>query len=132
MNPRRRLPMQVPVLRLGDYLIASIQDSLTDADLLALRDNLVLDITEHRSRGVIIDVTGLDVMDSFAVHTLSTTAQMIRLRGAVTVIVGIQPEVAIAMVQLGLSLTGIHTALDLDEGLAFLDTVARRGRSDAR
>jgi len=74
-----------------------------------------------RSRGVIVDVTALDVMDSFAVRTLGDLAHMIRLRGAETVIVGIQPEVAFAMVQLGLTLTGVSTALDLEEGLAFLD-----------
>ena len=74
-----------------------------------------------RSRGVIVDVTALDVMDSFAARTLRDLAHMIRLRGAETVIVGIQPEVSFAMVQLGLTLEGVATALDLEEGLAFLD-----------
>ncbi|HEV8357956.1 MAG TPA: STAS domain-containing protein [Gemmatimonadales bacterium] len=118
--------MLVPILKQGDYLIATIQSSLTDTDLLRLRDDLVDRVGRFRSRGVIIDVTVLDVMDSFAVRTLSTLAQMIMLRGAETVIVGIQPEVAFAMVQLGLTLSGIATALDLEEGLAYLNERARR------
>lgn len=113
--------MQVPILKQRDYLIASIQAALTDADLLQLRDALVTQVGTFRSRGVIVDVTALDVMDSFAVRTLRDLAHMIRLRGAETVIVGIQPEVAFAMVQLGLTLEGVSTALDLEEGLAFLD-----------
>src|SRR6185436_180295 len=113
--------MLVPILKQGDYLIASIQSSLTDTDLLRLRDDVVDRVGRFRSRGVIVDVTALDVMDSFAVRTLSSLAHMIKLRGAETVIVGIQPEVAFAMVQLGLSLAGVATALDLEEGLAFLD-----------
>lgn len=113
--------MQVPILKQRDYLIASIQAALTDADLLQLRDALVTQVGTYRSRGVIVDVTALDVMDSFAVRTLRDLAHMIRLRGADTVIVGIQPEVAFAMVQLGLTLEGVSTALDLEEGLAFLD-----------
>jgi len=113
--------MQVPILKQRDYLIASIQAALTDADLLELRDELMKQVGKYRSRGVIIDVTVLDVMDSFAVRTLRSIAHMMKLRGADTVIVGIQPEVAFAMVQLGLTLHGVETALDLEEGLAFLD-----------
>ena len=123
--------MLVPILKQGDYLIASIQSSLTDADLLRLRDQLVDQVGRYRSRGVIVDVTVLDVMDSFAVRTLSTLAQMITLRGAETVIVGIQPEVAFAMVQLGLTLGSVTTALDLEEGLSYLISRASRGRPSA-
>ena len=112
--------MEVPILKLGAYLMASIQSALTDRDLLQLRDALVEQVGRLRSRGVIVDVTALDVMDSFAARTLSDIAHMIRLRGAATVIVGIQPDVALAMVQLGLRLEGVATALDLEEGLAFL------------
>jgi rsbT antagonist protein RsbS len=113
--------LQVPILKQGQYLIATIQSALSDADLVLLRDGIVLQVGKLRSRGVIIDVTSLDVMDSFATRTLRDIAQMIRLRGAETVIVGIQPEVAFALVQLGLNLAGVATALDLEEGLAFLD-----------
>lgn len=123
--------MEVPILKQRNYLIASVQAVLTDQDLINLRDRLVAQVGRFRSVGVILDVTGLDVMDSFSVRTLRDMAHMIRLRGADTVIVGIQPEVAFSMVQLGLSLEGVPTALDLEEGLAYLDarpkrTVARR------
>ena len=117
--------MQVPILKQGPYLIATIQSALSDADLLQLRDGIVLQVGKLRSRGVIIDVTALDVMDSFATRTLRDIAQMIRLRGAETVIVGIQPEVAFSLVQLGLSLAGVATALDLEEGLSFLNRLVK-------
>ena len=118
--------MHVPVLKQGDCLIASIQSVLSDADLLQLRDDLAERVGQFRSRGVIIDVTVLDVIDSFATRTLRAIAHMLKLRGAETVIVGIQPDVAFAMVQLGLTLEGVGTALDLEEGLAYLDRVAKR------
>lgn len=121
--------MLVPILKQGDYLIASVQSELSDADLLKLRDDLVSHVGEFRSRGVIVDVTILDVMDSFATRTLRSMAHMITLRGAKTVIVGIQPEVAFSMVQLGLKLENIATALDLEEGLALLD---RQTKGDTR
>ncbi|MGH7655324.1 MAG: STAS domain-containing protein [Gemmatimonadaceae bacterium] len=122
--------MEVPILKQGDYLIASIQSALTDADLTQLREALGERVGRFRSRGVIVDVTAVDVMDSFAVRTLRDLAHTTWLRGAETVIVGIQPDVAFAMVQLGLTLKGVATALDLEEGLAFLDIKVkqRRGR----
>ena len=116
--------MAVPILKQGQYLIATIQDALTDADLRQLRDGLVTHVGRHRSRGVIVDITALDVMDSYSVRTVRDIAHMTRLRGAETVIVGMQPEVALSVVQLGLSLEGVHAALDLEEGLAFLDEQA--------
>ena len=119
--------MQVPILKQGPYLIASIQGALTDADLMQLRENLVQAVRRHRSRGVVIDVTVLDVMDSFAARTLRSIATMTRLLGARTVIVGIQPEIAFSMVQLGLTLEDTLTSLDLEDGLAMLKA-AERGR----
>ncbi|TMF58629.1 MAG: STAS domain-containing protein [Chloroflexi bacterium] len=113
--------MQVPILKQGDVLIASVQAALTDADLVQLRDQLTEKVGRLRSRGVIVDVTALDVMDSFASRSLRNLAHMVKLRGAETVIVGIQPEVAFAMVQLGLRLEGVLTALDLEEGLEALN-----------
>ena len=118
--------MQVPILKQGGYLIASIQSVLSDSDLVQLRDNLAARVGTYRSRGVIIDVTVLDVIDSFATRTLRAIAHMLKLRGAETVIVGIQPDVAFAMVQLGLTLEGVGTALDLEEGLAYLDERTKR------
>jgi rsbT antagonist protein RsbS len=117
--------MAVPILKQGDYLIASIQAALSDREVLALRDDLLDRAGLHRSRGIIVDVTALDVMDSFAARSLRGIAHMANLRGAETVMVGIQPEVAFAMVQLGLNLEGVHTALDLEEGLAFLDQLIK-------
>lgn len=123
--------MEVPILKQGPYLIASVQSALNDADLRFLRDNLVERVGKMRARGVIVDVTALDVMDSYASRTLRDIAHMTRLRGAETVIVGIQPEVAFAMVQLGLMLEGVATALDLEEGLEFLTRKARANEQEA-
>lgn len=109
--------MAIPILKQGDVLIACLQAAPTDQDLVQLKDELAERIGRLRSRGVIIDVSVLDVMDSFATRTLRGIAQATKLRGADTVIVGIQPDVAFAMVQLGLALEGIATALDLEEGL---------------
>jgi rsbT antagonist protein RsbS len=119
--------MRVPILKQGSYLIASIQSALTDYELLQLRDDLAEQVGRYRSRGVIIDVTVLDVMDSFAVRTLRAIAQIAHMRGSETVIVGIQPEVAFSMVQLGLTLTDVETALDLEEGLLLLNTRLAQG-----
>jgi rsbT antagonist protein RsbS len=121
--------VEVPILKQGPYLIASVQSALSDNDLLQLRDALVAQVGKFRSRGVIVDVTALDVMDSFATRTLRDIAYMIRLRGAEMVIVGIQPEVAFALVRLGLKLEGVSTALDLEEGISYLDRVTKlRGK----
>jgi rsbT antagonist protein RsbS len=110
----------VPILKQGNVLIASIQAALSDRDLVSLRDELAAQVGQLRIRGVVIDVTALDVLDSFATRTIRGIAYTAKLRGAEAVVVGIQPEVAFAMVQLGLSLEGIATALDLEEGLALL------------
>jgi rsbT antagonist protein RsbS len=109
--------MGIPILKQGQVLIASMQAAMNDKDLLALKDDLSDRVGRFRSSGVVIDVSALDVLDSFATRTLGAIAQTTKLRGAETVIVGIQPEVAFAMVQLGLRLDGISTALDLEEGL---------------
>jgi rsbT antagonist protein RsbS len=116
---------QVPILRQRGYLIATIQAAMTDSEAELLRGELMLQVSEYRARGIVVDTTSLDVLDSFAARTLRTIAHMTRLRGAQTVLVGIQPEVAFAMVQLGISMEGVHTALDLEEGLAFLDLLTR-------
>ena len=124
--------MHVPILKQGNYLIASIQDALTDDDLAQLRQELVTRVGQYRTRGVIIDVTALDVMDSFACRTLRELAHTVTLRGAETVIVGIQPDVAFALVRLGLSLSGAQTALDLEDGLALLDQHLWQGNRRGR
>jgi rsbT antagonist protein RsbS len=117
----------VPILKQGNVLIASIQAALSDQDLVSLQDALAAQVGRHRIRGVILDVTALDVLDSFATRTIRGIAYTAKLRGAQTVVVGIQPEVAFAMVQLGLTLEGIVTALDLEEGMAVLRKAVEGG-----
>jgi rsbT antagonist protein RsbS len=121
--------MPVPILKQGTYLIASIQSAMTDTDAQRLQDDLMEQVGRFRSTGIIVDVTAMDVMDSFAARSLRTISHMTSLRGADTVIVGIQPEVAFAMVQLGITFEDITTALDLEEGLAHLN---RRGTGTGR
>ncbi|OBH05302.1 STAS domain-containing protein [Mycobacterium sp. E1747] len=113
--------MPVPILKQGSILIASVQAALTDSDAERLRFDLMERVSQFRAQGIIVDVTAIDVMDSFAARSLRTIAHMTRLRGADTVIVGLQPEVAFAMVQLGLAFDDMSTALDLEEGLALLN-----------
>jgi rsbT antagonist protein RsbS len=112
--------MPVPILKQGAILIATVQAALTDSETERLRYDLMERVSRFRAQGIIVDVTAIDVMDSFAARSLRTIAHMTRLRGAVTVIVGLQPEVAFAMVQLGLAFDDMNTALDLEEGLALL------------
>ena len=121
--------MPVPILKQGPILIASVQAALTDADTERLRYDLMERVSRYRAQGIIVDVTAIDVMDSFAARSLRTIAHMTRLRGAVTVIVGLQPEVAFAMVQLGLMFDDMYTALDLEEGLALLNRQLGLGKS---
>jgi rsbT antagonist protein RsbS len=120
-------PRLFSILRQGPYLIASIHTALDDSQLLRFQVDLVEQIGRLRARGVVIDVAALDVLDSFASRTLRDIGEMARLRGALTVIVGIQPDIAFTMVALGMDTGPVPTALDLEEGLAFLD-----GRLDGR
>ena len=114
-------PRLFSILRQGAYLLASIHTALDDSQLLRFQQDLVERIGRDRARGVVIDVAALDVLDSFASRTLRDIGEMARLRGATTVIVGIQPDVAFAMVRLGMDTGTVSTALDLEEGLLFLD-----------
>ena len=115
-------PRLFSILRQGPYLIASIHTALDDSQLVRFQQDLVERIGSDRARGIVIDVAALDVLDSFASRTLRDIGEMARLRGAVTVIVGIQPDVAFAMVELGMDTGRVVTALDLEEGLAELDS----------
>lgn len=123
-------PPLVSILRQGEYLIASIHTALDDSEIVRFQADLIDRIGDERCRGVIIDVAALDVLDSFASRTLRNIAEMARLRGAETVIVGIQPDVAFAMVRLGMGTGSVRTALDLEEGLAVLNArVPRRPKA---
>jgi rsbT antagonist protein RsbS len=112
--------VSVAILRQGDVLIASIQSDLTDAEVVALRDELTERVGRERARGIVVDVAAMDVIDSFVARSLRSIALTARLRGARTIVVGIQPEVAIAMVHFRLNLEPLQAALDLDEALALL------------
>lgn len=125
MNPG---PALVSILRQGPYLVASVHTALDDSEMLRFQRDLIDAISKHRSRGVIIDVAALDVLDSFGTRTLRSIGEMARLRGAATVLVGIQPDVAFAMVQLGMGTGSLATALDLEDGLAYLDRVTASPR----
>ena len=116
-------PALVSILRQGDHLIASIHTALDDSQMVRFQHDLIDQVGQHRARGVIIDVAALDVIDSFATSTLRNLTEMARLRGAQTVIVGIQPDVAFAMVELGMDTGTVTTALDLEEGLHYLERV---------
>jgi rsbT antagonist protein RsbS len=126
--------MFVSILGQGDFLIASIHAALDDTELIRFQRDLIDQIGQRRARGIIIDIAALDVLDSFGSSCLRDLATMAQLRGAVTVIVGIQPEVAFAIVKLGMTIE-IHTALDLEEGLRHLEeltTGRRTGGSSLR
>ncbi len=112
--------MQIPILKQGNILIVCIQTAVSDQDLMDLKNELSLKAGLYRSKGLIIDVTTLDVLDSFSTKTLSDIAFALKLRGSDTVIVGIQPDVAFAMVQLGLKLDAIKTALNFEDGINLL------------
>jgi rsbT antagonist protein RsbS len=124
--------MSVAILRQGDVLIASIQSDLSDTEVLELRQELAELVGEYRLRGIVIDVGALDVIDSFVTRALRAIVLTARLRGAETVIVGIAPDVAIAMVQFRLNLEPLRVALDLDEALVMLHRPHRRGAEDGR
>jgi rsbT antagonist protein RsbS len=112
--------MHVPILKFGPVLVAAVQDELTDSGWRELRDRLVERAGRDRARGVVIDVSSMDVMDSYATRIVDAIARILRYRGADTVVVGVQPSVAFAMAQLGLRLPSAGTALDVDEGLVEL------------
>jgi rsbT antagonist protein RsbS len=117
--------MSVAILRQGDYVIASIQSDLSDSEVLELRHELAEMVGRHRSQGIVIDVAALDVIDSFVARALRSIVLTARLRGADTVIIGIQPDVAIAMVQFRLNLEPLRVALDLDAAIALLDRLTQ-------
>jgi len=111
---------KIPILKIGDCLLVSIQVDMHDRLALALQDDLTAKIVGTRARGVMIDISALEVVDSFIGRMLNNIAAMSRVLDAVTVVVGMQPAVAITLVELGLALTGVKTALNVDKGLALI------------
>jgi len=124
--------MSVAVLRQGDYLIASVRSDLSDTELLAFRDDVAERVGADRIKGIVVDVAALDVIDSFIARSLRSIVEVARMRGTETVIVGIKPDVAIAMVQFNLNLEPLRAVLDLDEAVDLLDRLTTGGDADAR
>lgn len=118
----------VSIIRLGRNLLVTLQDELNDAAVMEMQEKIAETIEETAARGLLLDVTLLDVVDSFMGHTLNQIAAVARLMGTRTVVVGLQPGVAITLVELGLELPDIKTALDVEQGLKLLDGKWRERR----
>jgi rsbT antagonist protein RsbS len=118
---------RIPILKLNDFLLVSIQVDMHDQLAISLQDSLTESIVRERARGVVVDISALDVVDSFIGRTLGNIALMSRILDAETVVVGMRPAVAITLVELGLSLPGIRTALNVDQGMKLLQDARRRG-----
>lgn len=111
---------KIPILRMGDCLLVSIQVDMHDQLAMQLQDDLTSAIQKYSAKGVLVDISALDIVDSFIGRMISDTAGMARILGASTVLVGMQPAVAITLVELGLSLPGVSTALTVERGMALL------------
>jgi rsbT antagonist protein RsbS len=111
---------RIPILRIGDLLLATIQVDMHDRLAMTLQDDLCARIVRDGAKGVLIDISALDLVDSFIGRMISNTAAMARVLDAQTVLVGMQPAVAITLVELGLTLPGVKTALNVDKGMALL------------
>jgi rsbT antagonist protein RsbS len=121
----------IPILKMGRTLLVSIQVDMDDRTAMALQDDLTAAIVKHRARGVLIDISALDVVDSFIGRMLANTAAMARILDAETVVVGMQPSVAITLVELGLSLRGVRSALNVERGMALLQSIGRASIEEA-
>jgi rsbT antagonist protein RsbS len=120
---------KIPILKMGPFLLVSIQVDMHDRLALQLQDDLTQRIVSTRARGVLIDISSLEVVDSFIGRTISNIAAMARVLDADTIVVGMQPAVAITLVELGLSLEGVRTALNVDKGMKMLqERLAASGR----
>ena len=111
---------KIPILKMGDFLLVTVQVDLYDRLALGLESDLVNMISKHSSRGVLIDISAVNIVDSFMGRILGNIAQMSKILGAFTVVVGMQPAVAITLIELGLPMTGVHTALNVEKGMTML------------
>ena len=123
---------RIPILKMGRFLLVSIQIDMDDRTAMTLQDDLTAQIVKHRAKGVLIDISSLDVVDSFIGRMLANTAAMARILDAETVVVGMQPSVAITLVELGLSLSGVRTALNVDRGMALISRRSEAAGGDDR
>lgn len=119
---------RIPILKMGEYLLITIQVDMHDRLAITLQEDLTDQIVKHRSHGVLIDISALEVVDSFIGRMLGSIASMARLLDAETVVVGMQPAVAITLVELGLSMTGVRTALDVEKGMLVLRNALSKAR----
>lgn len=119
---------KIPILRMGDFLLVTIQVDMHDRLAMALQDDLTRTISETEAHGVLIDISTLEIVDSFIGRMLSNIAAMSRVLDAETVVVGMQPAVAITLVELGLSLPGVRTALNVDAGMDLLRSSAKASK----
>jgi rsbT antagonist protein RsbS len=115
---------RIPILKMGRFLLVTIQVDLNDTLAITLQNDLTERIVQHGARGVLIDISSLELVDSFIGRTLSDIAAMAHVLDAETVVVGMQPAVAITLVELGLSLKGVRTALNVEKGMALLEEYA--------
>ena len=122
---------QIPILKIQDCLLVSIQIDMHDRVAMALQEDLTNKIVSTKARGVMIDISALEIVDSFIGRTLNNIAAMSRVLDAVTVVVGMQPAVAITLVELGLELGGVRTALNVDKGLALIRRLIDRAGDDS-
>ena len=118
---------RIPILRMGEFLLVTIQVDMHDQLALALQDDLTERIVRDRARGVLIDISALDVVDSFIGRMLANISAIARILDAATVIVGMRPAVAITLVELGMSLQGVRTALDVDRGMELIRRESSEG-----
>ena len=122
---------RIPILKMGEYLLVTIQVDMHDQLAMTLQDDLTSKIVSSRSKAVLIDISALEMVDSFIGRMLANIAAMSRVLDAETVVVGMRPAVAITLVELGMPLTGVRTALNVEQGMARLkDSLARRDRGD--
>ncbi|HEX8619659.1 MAG TPA: STAS domain-containing protein, partial [Thermoanaerobaculia bacterium] len=121
----------IPILKMGTFLLVSIQVDMDDRTAMLLQDDLTSAIVKHRAKGVLIDISSLDVVDSFIGRMLANTAAMAHILDADTVVVGMQPSVAITLVELGLSLKGVRSALNVERGMELLQRIARQDLMEA-
>lgn len=122
---------RIPILKMGKFLLVSIQIDMDDRTAMTLQDDLTGQIVKHRAKAVLIDISSLDVVDSFIGRMLANTAAMARILDAETVVVGMQPSVAITLVELGLSLKGVRSALNVERGMELLQRIAAEGEAEA-
>ena len=122
---------RIPIIKMGEFLLVSIQVDMHDRLAMTLQDDLTTSVVKNRARGVLIDISSLEIVDSFIGRMLANIAAMSRVLDAATVVVGMQPAVAITLVELGLSLPGVRTALNVERGMALLESTLHVDLADA-